>query len=313
MPPIPPWPGAPIEVGDRAVYVRRAPSIADRPEPAVFVHGLGGSSTNWTDLMGELRDVLDGRALDLSGFGESPPAPGDDYSVDGHATAVIELIETTTSGPVHLFGNSLGGAVATRVAAQRADLVRSLTLVSPALPDLWPRLGPARMAVVGIPGLGPSLLRRLQRLPADQRVRATFEGVYHDPSRIPEERLRQAIEDTLRADEREHGVTALGGSLRGLITEYFRPPGPSALWRQAAGVSAPTLLVYGRHDPLVDPRMARRALRTFPHARVVIFAESGHVAQMEQPEEVARIFRGFHQAVRQGDETAGVTRTAAAG
>jgi len=307
--PIPQWPGEPLEVGDRVVYVRRAGSTAERPEPAVFVHGLGGSSTNWTDLMDELRDVLDGRALDLSGFGESPPAPNDDYSVSGHATAVIELIETTTSGPVHLFGNSLGGAVATRVAAQRADLVRSLTLVSPALPDLWPRLGPARMAVASIPGLGPTLLRRLQRLPAEQRVRATFEGVYYDPGRIPAERLREAVEDTLRADEREHGVTALGGSLRGLVTEYFRPPGPFALWRQAAEVAAPTLLVYGRHDRLVDPRMARRARRTFPDARVAILGEAGHVAQMEQPEEVARAFRGFRATIG-GD---GFKRPAVAG
>jgi len=307
--PIPIWPGEPIEVGDRAVYVRRAPSTAERPEPAVFVHGLGGSSTNWTDLMGELRDVLDGRALDLSGFGESPPAPDGDYSVSGHATAVMELIEATTSGPVHLFGNSLGGAVATRIAARRPDLVRSLTLVSPALPDLWPRLGPARMAVAGIPGLGPTLLRRLQRLPADQRVRATLAGVYHDPSRIPEERMREAIEDTLRADEREHGITALGGSLRGLVAEYFRPPGKSALWRQATEVAAPTLLVYGRHDRLVDPRMARRAMRTFPHARVAIFGGSGHVAQMEQPDEVARVFRGFRRSI--GDDA--ITRSAAAG
>lgn len=291
------------------VYVRRAPATGEHPEPAVFVHGLGGSSTNWTDLMDELRDVLDGRALDLSGFGESPPAPYGDYSVSGHATAVIELIEATTSGPVHLFGNSLGGTVAIRMAAQRPDLVRSLTLVSPALPDLWPRLGPVRMTVAAIPGLGPSLLRRLQRLPAERRVRATLEGVYYDPSRIPEERLREAVEDTLRADEREHGVSALGGSLRGIVAEYLRPPGPYALWRQAAAVTAPTLLVYGRHDRLVDPRMARRALRTFPDARVAVFGGSGHVAQMEQPEEVARVFRGFRRSIR-GD---GLKRSAAAG
>lgn len=291
------------------VYVRRAPVTGTRPEPAVFVHGLGGSSTNWTDLMDELRDVLDGRALDLSGFGESPPAPYGDYSVSGHATAVTELIEAITSGPVHLFGNSLGGAVATRVAAHRPDLVRSLTLVSPALPDLWPRIGPVRMAVAGIPGLGTSLLRRLQGLPAEVRVRSTLEGVYHDPSRIPRERLREAVADTLRADEREHGVTALGGSLRGIVAEYLRPPGPYALWRQAAEVTAPTLLVYGRHDRLVDPRMARRARRTFPDARVAIFGESGHVAQMEQPEEVARAFRRFRAAIGDGV----VTRPAAAG
>lgn len=281
-------------MGDRVVFVRRAPSTAERPEPAVFVHGLGGSSTNWTDLMDELRGLVDGRALDLSGFGESPPAPSGDYSISGHATAVIELIEATTSGPVHLFGNSLGGAVATRVAAQRADLVRSLTLVSPALPDLWPRLAPVRMAMAGIPGLGPAMLRQIQRLPAEQRVRATFDSVYYDPSRIPHERLSEAVEDTLRADERDYGVSALGGSLRGIVAEYFRP---YALWRQAAEVAAPTLLVYGRHDRLVDPRMARRARRTFPDARVAIFGESGHVAQMEQPAEVARVFRGFHRSL----------------
>ena len=309
MAPIPQWPGEPIEIGDRVVFARRAPSTAAHPEPAVFVHGLGGSSTNWTDLMGELRDVLDGRALDLSGFGESPPAPDGDYSVSGHATAVIELIEATAYGPVHLFGNSLGGAVSTRVAAQRPDLVRSLTLVSPALPDLWPRIGPARMAVAGIPGFGPFLLRRLQRVPVEQRVRTTLEGVYYDPARIPAERMREAVEDTRRADEREHGVSALGGSLRGLVTEYFRPPGPYALWRQAAGVTAPTLLVHGRHDRLVDPRMAHRASRTFRDIRVAIFGEAGHVAQMERPEEVARVFRGFHATLDDG----AVTPPAAAG
>lgn len=295
MVPIPPWPGEPIEVGDRVVYVRHAPSTAADPEPAVFVHGLGGSSTNWTDLMDELRDLLDGYALDLSGFGESPPPPSGDYSVSGHTTAVIELIEATTAGPVHLFGNSLGGAVATRLAALRPDLVRSLTLVSPALPDLWPRLGPVRMAAASL--LGSVLLRRLRHVPAERRVRATFESVYADPSRVPAERLREAVDDTLRADEREHGVTALGRSLRGIVAEYFRPPGPYTLWRQAREVTAPALLVYGRHDRLVDPRMARRARRTFPHARVAVFGGSGHVAQMEQPAETARVFRTFRAAL----------------
>lgn len=295
MAPIPPWPGGPIEVGDRVVFVRRAPSTSADPEPAVFVHGLGGSSTNWTDLMEELRDILDGRALDLSGFGESPPPPSGDYSVTGHTTGVIELIETTTPGPVHLFGNSLGGAVATRIAALRPDLVRSLTLVSPALPDLWPRIGPVRMAAASI--FGAALIRRMRLVPAERRVRATFEGVYHDPARVPAERLREAIADTIRADEREHSPTALGGTLRGIVAEYLRPPGPYALWRQAAEVRAPTLLVYGRHDRLVDPRMARRARRTFPHARVAVFGGSGHVAQMEQPAETARVFRAFRAAL----------------
>ena len=131
----PPWPGA----MDGPVYVRRAEG--EGREPALFVHGLGGASTNWTDLMGLLRHQLDGRALDLPGFGQSPPPASGSYRVGAHAKAVVELLERQDRGPVHLFGNSLGGAVSIRVASRRPDLVRTLTLVSPALPDLRPRRG----------------------------------------------------------------------------------------------------------------------------------------------------------------------------
>lgn len=103
--------------------------------PALYVHGLGGSSQNWSALMPLLSDVVDGEAVDLPGFGDSPPPDDGNYSVTGHARAVIRLLDAEERGPVHLFGNSLGGAVATRVAAVRPDLVRTLTLISPALPE----------------------------------------------------------------------------------------------------------------------------------------------------------------------------------
>ena len=69
------------------------------------------------------------------GFGLSPPPDDGDYSMPAHVRAVVRLIESEGRVPVHLFGNSLGGAVATVVAARRPELVRTLTLVSPALPD----------------------------------------------------------------------------------------------------------------------------------------------------------------------------------
>src|SRR5258706_15241110 len=99
---------------------------------------------NWPGLAGE--------ALDLPGFGHSPPPPDGDYSLDARVRAVIALIEERGNRPVHLIGNSLGGAVSTRIAARRPDLVRSLTLISPPLPDLRPRLLPMRLAPVATPG-----------------------------------------------------------------------------------------------------------------------------------------------------------------
>ncbi|MEK8109251.1 alpha/beta fold hydrolase [Micromonospora sp. M12] len=90
------------------------PATAAGAEPALYVHGLGGSSQNWTDLAGLLADRLDGQAIDLPGFGRSEP--GRRYTIPAFADLVVRWIEHSGRGPVHLFGNSLGGAVAVRVA-----------------------------------------------------------------------------------------------------------------------------------------------------------------------------------------------------
>jgi pimeloyl-ACP methyl ester carboxylesterase len=56
-------------------------------------------------------------------------------------------------------------------------------------------------------------------------------------------------------------------------------------------VATPTLLVYGMKDKLVDPRTAWRAERTFPHSRLLVLPDSGHVSQIEHPEIVAGAVR----------------------
>jgi pimeloyl-ACP methyl ester carboxylesterase len=285
--PIPPWPGDLVSLGDTQVYVREAPGAG---EPALYVHGLAGAATNWTDLMGELSDIVDGAAIDLPGFGYSPPPPDGDYSLGAHARVVVRLIEARAGGPVHLFGNSLGGAVATRVAARRPDLVRTLTLVSPALPDLRPRYGPSRILAATLPGLGPWAMRRLAALPPERRVQASLDLTFADPTRVAPERLMELVAEVRRRDILDHTTPALIGSARGVITEFLLR-GPGSLWRDAARVTAAALLLYGRNDRIVDPRMAARAGRVFRHARVVTLPDVGHVAQMEKPEIVAREFR----------------------
>jgi pimeloyl-ACP methyl ester carboxylesterase len=120
------WPGEAVPLDGSAIFVRRSPARGPHPEPALFVHGLGGSSLNWTDLAYLLGDRLDGQAIDLPGFGYSDPARR--YTISAMADRVIRWIEASDRGPVHLFGNSLGGAVTVRVAGIRPDLIRTLTL-----------------------------------------------------------------------------------------------------------------------------------------------------------------------------------------
>ncbi|MGZ4603528.1 MAG: alpha/beta fold hydrolase, partial [Kineosporiaceae bacterium] len=292
QPVLPPWPGELVPAGAQTVHVRRVPrpSTGSGAEPAVLVHGLGGSATNWTDLMGLLRGRLDPVALDLPGFGWSPPPADGDYSLDAHARVVVGVIESQSRPPVHLFGNSLGGAVTTIVAARRPDLVRTLTLVSPALPVYLPRATNVHLPALAAPWIGQRLARRLGRYPVEQRVRATLALCFADPSRVPRQRFEEALAEADRRARLSHDSDAMLASLRGLITAYLRR-GPTSLWRTAAGVRAPTLLVYGLKDKLVDPRTALRAARTFPDNRLLLLPDSGHVAQMEHPDEVARAIR----------------------
>jgi pimeloyl-ACP methyl ester carboxylesterase len=297
--PIPAWPGELISLGDLQVFTRTAPARGPDAESAVFVHGLAGSASNWTDLMGLLSGDFACDAVDLPGFGYSPPPPNRDYSIDAHAKSVIRLIEKRASGPVHLFGNSLGGAIATRLAGARPDLVRTLTLVSPALPDLRLRYGSARILAATMPGFGPWAVRRFTLLSPEQRVQGTLDMCFADPTGVHPDRLMEFVEDVRRRDELSHTSEALIASSRGIVNAYVR----RSLWRYAARVTAPTLLIYGRHDRLVDPRMAARAGRIFKRARVVLLPDVGHVAQMERPEVVAREFRAMLEDIALPEDT----------
>ncbi|OXM39098.1 alpha/beta hydrolase, partial [Amycolatopsis alba DSM 44262] len=68
------------------LHIRRT---SGGPETAVYVHGLGGSSTNWTDLAALLAPQASGTSVDLPGFGYSEPPEDFDFSLDSHAEVVV--------------------------------------------------------------------------------------------------------------------------------------------------------------------------------------------------------------------------------
>ena len=266
----PPWPGELVRVGGVDLFVRRTPGPAGGGEPAVYVHGLGGASTNWTDLADLLSGRLSGEALDLPGFGRSGPAPRRDYSLAGHARTVIAYLEHRGGEPVHLFGNSLGGAVTVLVAALRPDLVRTLTLVSPAMPSLRPRRGSdITLPLLLLPGLGRLVQRRLDTLPPERRARAVLDLCFGDPSVVPHNRFAEAVEEVVRRRGVPWAMDAFTASLRGIARSYA-VPGERSLWRQAAAVQAPTLVIWGDRDRVVPAALAPRTAATMPDARLLV-------------------------------------------
>jgi pimeloyl-ACP methyl ester carboxylesterase len=290
-----PWPGEFHQVDDHEVHVRVTPG--DGP-PAVYVHGLGGSATNWTDLAAQLRDHVRGYSLDLPGFGRSEPIPGYDFSLATHARTVIKYLETLKE-PVHLFGNSMGGAISVITAATRPDLVRTLTLVSPAVPDLrlrLDRMSDPRMALAFLPVVGARVRRELAKLTAHDRTRQMLELCFADPGLVPDHRIEESIAENEERARQKWAGQALNRSTFGLMQSWLTP-GPKSLWRLLPLVKAPTLVVWGENDRLVSVRKGPRTARLLPRGRLLVLPRTGHVAQMERPATVARAVLGMWEAV----------------
>jgi pimeloyl-ACP methyl ester carboxylesterase len=305
---LPPWPGRQVAVRGGEVFVRRTPWTgpvegdgdgAPR-ERALYVHGLGGASSNWTDLAALLAVRLDGWAVDLPGFGRSRPPGRGGYAVQRHARAVVDVLAQivrepgpAAGRPVHLIGNSLGGLVSLVVAARRPDLIATLTLVSPAMPVYRVPAGFDRaVPLLLVPGIASVAERRLAGVSAEDQVRGLVQMCFGDPQRVTEERWRQALDEARERGEQPWASRALARSMRGLMSSYLRV-GRAGAWRLARTVDRPALVIWGDRDRLVDPVLAPRLAGTLPDARLLVLEGVGHVAMLEAPEPTARAVLGL--------------------
>ncbi|OZM83691.1 alpha/beta hydrolase [Pseudonocardia sp. MH-G8] len=292
-----PWPGGEVTSGGVTLHVRETPGPQDTP--AVYVHGLSGSATNWTDLAALLATRAAGTAVDLPGFGLSRPLASRDYSPAGHADALLCFL-AGRGRPVHLLGNSFGGAVALSVAARRPELVRTLTLVSPAMPDLRPdprRVSDPRLLLSLLPVIGrrarAALVAADPRTRAEQVVRLCF----GDPGIASEHRLVEAAAEYAARERLAWAREAAEQTGRGMVAGWLRG---ESLWSVAARVQAPTLVVWGERDRLVAPRLAHRTAAALSSSRLLVLPGVGHVAQIEAPDVVARAVAGMWDAVGAG-------------
>jgi pimeloyl-ACP methyl ester carboxylesterase len=295
LPPVDPdapsWPLREVDIDGVTVTVRSTPSDDPDAEPALFVHGLGGSATNWTDFAGALRGRLSIDAIDLYGHGHSGPAPRGRYTLDGFADLVIAYIEQSGRGPVHLAGNSMGGAISIAVASRRPDLIRTLTLISPAVPDNRLRVYPMKhdktMAVIILPVLGELLVKRFnKRYAVEVRVRGTIKLCFARPERFSEARMAEAVAEATHRVNLPWAESAVLRSLRGLAMSQFLR-GRTA-WKAMRAITAPTLVLWGDTDRLVAPDLAPYVAAAVPNSRLLVLEDIGHTAMMEDPVTSAR-------------------------
>lgn len=249
----------------------------------LLVHGLGGSIANW-DAVGP-RLAAHGRvlALDLPGYGLSPPTR--DWRVETHSRALAGFIRELGE-PVTLVGNSMGGLLSEMVAADHPELVEALVLVSPAtpprLPDPrlhWPTA--RRLAAQATPVLGDAVSRHFWRkYTPEQLVRFTLQSVAHKPARIPMEVMQSLVDLAHVRSRLPWAMEAVPATARSIARLWARPARFVAMIR---AITAPTLVVQGVSDRIISPTAVEWVCSLRPDWELVHLEDTGHTPQLDAP------------------------------
>jgi pimeloyl-ACP methyl ester carboxylesterase len=234
-----------------------------RGEPLVLLHPLGADRRVWDPIVERLRDQRELIAIDLPGFGDSPPLQDGTPTPRALAVAVAELVQSLGIARPHVAGNSLGGWVALELGLLGA--VRTVVGISPA--GLWP--GPLVPKPVIAHRLARALLP-LARAAAANPVgrRLLLGGAVAHPGRVP----RAAAAELVRAYAGATGFKDVNDAMRaGVFTGLER-------------IRVPVTLVWPDHDRLVN-----RPPWLPDNVRSVVLPDAGHVPMWDAPDELARI------------------------
>jgi 3-oxoadipate enol-lactonase len=235
----------------------------------LLIHGLGYARWGWEPVVDRLAERFRVLLFDNRGIGESDVPPGP-YTAAAMAEDAAQVLDEAGVGRAHVVGTSLGGMVAQELALAYPERVDRLVLACTT------------------PGGDGAF-------PLPQRTLAL---IAEAPSLAPEVALRRFVENALADDAPDQLV--------GRIYEHrlASPPDPAGWQAQAAagagfdaldrigGIAAPTLILHGTDDGVVDSRNAALLAERIPDSRVRLFEGRGHLFFWEDPD-------GFVEAVEE--------------
>ena len=261
-----------IEIDGHCIHYWRVGS--GHGTPVVLVHGFGASKENWLSMLPALR----GRNMtlyvpDLPGFGQSDYIQGARYTYGEQARRLDEWARRLALPDAHWIGSSMGGATLATLAANHPERVRSLVLMNAA------GMGSARFSPMETQLLqGENPLIPVQ----SGDTRALFRIAIHRHQGLMSRLMPLAV-----GSEMQHRAPVN----RQLFSDMMQPEErvPELLHR----VRAPTQVIWGEQDQVVDVSCAHHYGALLPDARVRVLRGIGHLPMLEAPMRSARVIRHF--------------------
>lgn len=250
---------------------------------ALLIHGWSSSWYALSPLLPTLYQRYHCVAVDLPGFGESPPLPVR-ATIDGYVDLLARLIQALSERPVVLIGHSMGGMISLTLALRYPELVERLVLLCPTISGnlslfinlfMAPFVAMERFAVTRklVEVLEPQMLSVTDRL--------LRPALFADQSGITAEEYAR-----IRADARRPGQ----GRVR---AECFQAMREHDLRGKLGGIKTAALFIWGMEDNTVPLRDASVIATEWPDADLRVIPNAGHWPQFETPELTQRYVKAF--------------------
>ena len=240
--------------------------------PLLFVHGIGGSVSNWAPNIEHFKRRYRVIALDLPGFGKSGYTDTE-YSLELFAGAIRGLLSHLGIDRTSIAGNSLGGLITIHLAINHNDLIESIVLVDTAGGHKFPVV--IRHALRVLP---MNWLKRIILFVTSYVVRFRFGyrlgGIYHiNPY------TRALLDEAIAIADRPDVERYLEAYVRTARTAL------SASYEDRLGeICKPALLVWGQKDIGVPLKVGQKINTAIKGSFLVAIPRAAHVPQLDQPE-----------------------------
>lgn len=243
-------------------------------KPLLLIHGLGGSTRSWDTIVDTLAAEREVIAVDLPGFGETPPLDGAP-TIARLADALGDFLDGHDLKGVDVVGSSMGARLVLELA--RRGRVGATVALDPG--GFWT---PKEVRIFGASvALSVQLVRAIQKLlPAltsSAAGRTLLLGQFSArPWALPGDVVLRELQSFAAAP-------AFDSTLHELVT------GPTQDGLPAGSAPGKIVIGWGRRDLVTLPRQAHRAARLFPDAELHWFEGSGHFPHWDVPDEAARV------------------------
>lgn len=249
------------------VYIEREGG-GETSDTLILLHGFTANKYNWLQFVANIEAPLRVIAIDWPAHGESTFLETGNYEVATQANRLKIFMDKLSIPKAHIVGNSMGGAIATDFAFRFPELVSTLTLMNSAGAD-----NPNTFSTLekGFKE-GKNLLVINNLEDFDNAFSLSVAKPVSIPYPIKAVMAQTAVD---RTERYRYVFRQVNKGISRKDIDYLKE------------ISAPTLIIWGQEDQVLDVGNAKMFEKRIPNNRVVIYDAVGHLPMIEIPKRSA--------------------------